>query len=658
LAAAGKIRRRRKLIPIHEVPSGVAPMATTPSQGVAAASRATTTRCTICLAIGSFIGSVSGITAGLLVAIEAVLLLLGVFCRYVLHVPLVQIDEIASILFIWLSMLGAVTAYHRVQHMRMSAFVSGGTPQARERFDTMALMGTLLFLGAVMYPAAEHAISEAVMTLPALGISAIWRTLAVPVGLGLMFIVGALRLVSLAKARDLLVVVVIGAFVAAALYGTDVLLPAGSNTRLIVYFVVLLAAIVFSGIPIAFAFGIATVAYLWITSELPLTVVPSRMDEGMSHIILLSVPLFVFLGVLIELTGMARLMVGFLASLLGHLRGGLHFVLIGGMYLVSGISGSKAADMAALAPVLFPEMRARGAKDGELVALLSATGAQTETIPPSIVLITVGSVTGISIASLFAGGLLPALVLGLCLCVVVWRKSRRENLAVARKATVAEIGKGFLMALPALMLPFVIRTAVIEGVATATEVATIGILYSLIYGLLCSVFLRQQLPWNRLGPALVDTAALSGAILFIIGTASAMAWALTRSGFSTQLAGLISALPGGAYAFIAVSIFAFIVLGSVLEGIPAIVLFGPLLFPIARQFGVHEVHYSMIAVLSMGIGLFAPPFGVGYYTACAIAKVDPAKSMRLMLPYLVALAIGLAIVAVFPFLSIGFLPKD
>src|SRR4029077_12787527 len=134
-----------------------------------------------------------------------------------------------------------------------------------------------------------------------------------------------------------------------------------------------------------------------------LSVLVGRMDEGMSHLILLAVPLFVFLGLLIEMTGMARALVGFLADLVGHVRGGLHFVLVGGMYLVSGISGSKAADMAAVAPVL-PEMRQRGAKPGDLVALLSATGAQTETIPPSLVLITIGSVTGVSIAALFTGG--------------------------------------------------------------------------------------------------------------------------------------------------------------------------------------------------------------------------------------------------------------
>ena len=161
-------------------------------------------------------------------------------------------------------------------------------------------------------------------------------------------------------------------------------------------------------VPIGFAFGLATLAYLATLTRTPLSVVTSRMDEGMSTLILLAVPLFVFLGLLIEMTGMARAMVTFLAALLGHVRGGLAYVLLGAMYLVSGISGSKAADMAAIAPVLFPEMKRRGANEGELVSLLAASGAMSETIPPSLVLITIGSVTGVSIAALFTGGLLPA----------------------------------------------------------------------------------------------------------------------------------------------------------------------------------------------------------------------------------------------------------
>jgi tripartite ATP-independent transporter DctM subunit len=321
------------------------------------------------------------------------------------------------------------------------------------------------------------------------------------------------------------------------------------------------------------------------------------------------------------------------------------------MYLVSGISGSKAADMAAVAPVLFPEMRERGAEPGELVALLSATGAQTETIPPSLVLITIGSVTGVSIASLFTGGLLPGVVLAIMLCAVVWFRYRKEDLSHVRRATRGEIGRAFLTAIPAIVLPFVIRAAVVEGVATATEVSTIGIAYAALAGLL----FYRQFDWAKLSSMLIDTACLSGAILLIIGTATSMAWGLTQSGFSRSLAMAMTGLPGGAVTFMAVSIVAFVILGSVLEGIPAIVLFGPLLFPIARVIGIHEVHYAMVVILAMGIGLFAPPFGVGYYAACAVGRVEPSEGIRPMWGYLLALLVGTILVAAIPWISIGFI---
>ncbi len=283
--------------------------------------------------------------------------------------------------------------------------------------------------------------------------------------------------------------------------------------------------------------------------------------------------------------------------------------------------------------------------------MLAATGAQTETIPPSLVLIITGSVTGVSIAALFTGGLLPSLVLAILLCLVVRFRYRNEDLSHVRRATGAEIGRSFVIALPALALPFLIRAAVVKGIATATEVSTIGIVYSIIVGLL----IYRQFDWSKVFPILVDTAALSGAILLIIAGATAMAWGLTQSGFSRALAVAMTGLPGGAPSFLAVSIAAFVILGSVLEGIPAMVLFAPLLFPIARQVGVHEVHYAMVVIIAMGMGLFSPPFGVGYYAACAIARVHPNEGIRPIWGYLLALLIGLIAIAAIPWISIGFL---
>lgn len=588
--------------------------------------------------------------AALLVLAEIVVLFTGVTARYAFHAPLVWTDELASILFLWLAMLGSVIALQRSEHMRLTAIVGGMSAAGRARTDALASAAVAVFLLMVLPSAWEYAADEWFIETPALGIHNTFRAMAIPVGAALMVVTALTRLLRLSW-KDALFGVVVVAGLATVLHFAGPWLKGFGNWNLLLFFVMLLGAAVLLSVPIGFAFGLATLAYLATLTRTPLTVVVSRMDEGMSSLILLAVPLFVFLGLLIEMTGMARAMVNFLSSLLGHVRGGLSYVLLGAMYLVSGISGSKAADMAAVAPVLFPDMKRRGANEGELVSLLAASGAMSETIPPSLVLITIGSVTGVSIAALFTGGLMPAMVLAVALALIARWRGRNENMAGVKRPPWSFIGKAFIISLPALVLPFVIRTAVIEGIATATEVSTIGIVYAILMGIL----VYRQFPLRRLYPMLIETAALSGAILLIIGTATGMAWALTQSGFSRQLAAAMTQMPGGAAGFMAVSILAFIVLGSVLEGIPAIVLFGPLLFPAAKLVGIHEVHYAMVVILAMGIGLFAPPFGVGYYAACAIGRVSPDAAMRRIWPYLLAVLAGLIVVAAVPWFSIGFL---
>lgn len=591
------------------------------------------------------------ILAATLLAVEIGILFVGVVARYFLSQPLTWSDELASILFVWLAMLGAAVAFQRSQHMRMSALVARASPGVRRVLDAAGLIVPLAFMLLIAWPSIEHAIDEQIVTTPALEISNAWRASAFPAGICLMIVFAFARIVRERQLRSVIGVTLLTVLAGGALLLAKPLLGHLGNWNLLVFFVGMIGLGVALGMPIAFVFALSAFAYTSLATGTPVVVLAGRMDEGMSHLILLAVPLFVFLGLQIEANGMARAMVGFLASLLGHVRGGLSYVLVGAMYLVSGISGSKTADMAAVAPALFPEMQKRGAKPGDLVALLSATGAQTETVPPSIVLLTIGSVTGVSIAALFTGGMVPGIVLGVTLCSVVWWRYRKEDLSHVKRARPREILRALVVAVPALALPFVIRSAVVGGVATATEVSTIGIVYALAIGAL----VYRHFDVKRLGRMLVETASLSGAILFIIGAATAVAWSLTQSGFSKDLAALMTGLPGGAPTFLACSIVAFVILGSVLEGIPALVLFGPLVFPIARSLGIHEVHYAMVVILAMGLGLFLPPVGVGYYAACAVGRVDPGAGLRPILAYMVALLIGLIVVAAIPWLSIGFL---
>ncbi|MFM0158400.1 MULTISPECIES: TRAP transporter large permease [Paraburkholderia] len=593
---------------------------------------------------------VNPLAAGL-VLVEAILLLVGVIFRYVLNRPLSWTDELATMLFLWLAMMGAVLATARGEHMRLTFVLNRVSREQRALLETL---GTVVVSGllVVLIPLAitQSMDDWAVMT-PALEWPDGIRVLAIAAGTALMLMVSLGKLQAEAKWTHIAISLVVVALGLASLWlGKPWLLGAG-NFKLLLYFVGVVGICVALGVPIGFAFGAGTVAYLATATRVPLEIVIGRIDEGTAHLILLSIPLFVMLGLVMEVTGLARALVSFIALLLGHVRGGLSYVLLGAMLIVSGISGSKAADMAAVAPMLFPEIKKRGGDPGEMVAQLAAAGAMSETVPPSFVLIIIGSVTGVSIASLFTGGLLPALVGAIAVGIVCGRKAKTDDTSNVKRATFAEIRKAGLYALPALALPFVIRAAVVEGVATATEVSSIGIVYCLLVGSL----LYRRMDWRKIYPMLVDTAALSGAILIIIGMATAMAWALTQSGFSTDLANTMMKMPGGAVGFMAVSILVFVVLGSLLEGVPAIVLFGPLLFPIARSIGIHEVHYAIVAVLSMGIGLFAPPFGVGFYAACAIGRVSPDDAMGKVWPYLGALSIALILVATIPWISTGFL---
>jgi tripartite ATP-independent transporter DctM subunit len=601
--------------------------------------------------VDNLIGHLAEAIGAAIVVAETVILFAGVVSRYVFNSPIIWTDELANFLFLWLSMIGTVVALRGNGHMRLTTLVNWVRPSLGKWFNSVAALVVIAFVVEILLPAYEYARDQQFTELTTLGISEGWRAVSILIGMSLAAVIAILRLVETTTLRNFLLAVLVVGGVSLLLWYFKPQLTTMKFGSLFVFFILIVGACVAIGVPIAFAFGIATMSYLALTSETPISVVVNRMDDGMSNLLLLSVPMFVFLGLLMESTGIARAMVNFLVALVGHVRGGLSHVLLGAMYLVSGISGSKAADMAAVAPVLFPEMRRRGQHPGELASLLATSSAMSETIPPSLVLITIGSVTNVSISALFTGGLLPALVAAFSLVVVVWWRARWDDVSDLKRAPAKQIVWTLLIAAPGLTLPFVIRGVVMGGIATATEVSTVGVVYTALLG----IFIYRQFDWRRMYPLLVETVALTGAVMLIVGTATAMSWALTQSGFSQWLVTVMAGVPGGKAGFMAITIVAFIILGSVLEGIPAILLFGPLLLPVARSIGVHEVHYSMVVILAMGIGLFAPPFGVGYYGACAIGKIPPDDAIWRIWPYIFALIVALIVVAAFPWLSIGFL---
>lgn len=587
------------------------------------------------------------ISAAFVVA-EVFLLLIGVISRYVFNSPIIWANELAEMLFLWLVSLGAVIALDKSEHMRMTLVLNRMSPRWRRLAERASGLIVAVVSIVLLVPGIGYMAAQAAITTPSLHISGAVEVAGQLIAWLMLLYIALRQLFAGATWRELLLLVGIGLLLLVGFWQAENLLYEIGNWTLIVFFVVIVGLCIVGGVPIAFAFGIATISYINFTSTTPLSIVIGQMDQGMASLELLAVPMFIILGMLLELSGIAHALINMLTAMVGRRRGGLSYVLVFAIYLISGISGSKAADQAAVAPVLLPEMKRRGTPNGEIVAQLASAAAMSETIPPSLVLIIVGAVTGVSTGALFNGGIMPALVAAFGLVLLIFVRTRRDH-PVGDKVAMREIGRRVMVAIPALILPFLIRYAVLAGIATPTEVATVGVAYTVVVG----IFVYRSFDWRRLLPMLVGTASLSGAILLIIGAASAMAWALTQAGFAQTLTAIMVAIPGGKIGFMAASILLFMILGSVLEGLPAMVLFGPLLFPIAQQVGINDVQYALVAILAMGIGLFSPPFGVGFYQTCLISGASSDEALTRIWPYMLTLVVALILVASIPWLTLG-----
>ena len=588
------------------------------------------------------------VTAAALMALIVILLLVAVVTRYILATPVIWIEEVIATAFVWLAMIGAAIAMHRNEHLRLTLFLNMFSERKREIIHSFALVSMAAFLIGIAGPAYEYAVEEWVIITPTLEIPSTFRVAAMLFGIIAMLIILINHAIRTSKIKDLVFSAITVCVISALLWNFSPLfqqLPIGLNIS--IFLALLVSIFLVAGVPIGFCFGLGTLCYLAFATHMPLMVIVSRMDEGMSSIILVSIPVFVLLGCILDATGMGKAIVELLSSLVGHIKAGMSYVLLGSLFIVSGISGSKTSDMATVAPALFPEMKRRGHKKSSMVALLATGAAMADTVPPSIVLIVLGSVAGVSIAGLFQSGFVVAMVLLLILLVLARWNARHEDMTGIKRPPISKIGKFLLIATPALILPFLIRSAVGGGVATATEVSSIAVLYAFIAG----HFLYGGVSKRKVYEMLVETASLSGAILLILGTASGMAWAVAQSGIIQEMTTFLTSMPGGTVAFIIVTIIIFVVLGCLLEGLPAILLLAPIMFPIAKKLGIHDIHYSMIVVVAMNIGYMTPPIGIGLYIACRIGDASPDEVIKEIWPYLSALMFGVFIIAAVPWLS-------
>jgi len=401
-------------------------------------------------------------------------------------------------------------------------------------------------------------------------------------------------------------------------------------------------------VPVAFAVGMAGFLGLWWSGAYPLAIIIQQIFLTADSFVLLAIPLFILAGALMETGGIAIRLVRFAQALVGGIRGGLAMAVVIAEYIFSGISGSTIADVSAIGATMIPSMTQAGYEPEESVSVVAAASAMGILVPPCILMIIIGAIANVSVAALFAGGFVPALVLAIVIMAYIYVGARRRGMASSRRPSLREFGRAFVDALIPMGLPIIIFGGILGGVFTPTEAAAVAVLYAAIVGL----FVYKEISWSALPEILLQSAVITASVCFLLGTAAVVAWILTVGQVPAFLAKIMTELSAGPTAFLILTAILFILLGAVIEGPAAVVILLPTFLPLVKQFGIDLVHYSIVITAAVGIGLFLPPIGVGLFISCGIAKISVDRVIRPMLPYVIFLCLGLLIVILVPWFTL------
>jgi tripartite ATP-independent transporter DctM subunit len=415
---------------------------------------------------------------------------------------------------------------------------------------------------------------------------------------------------------------------------------------------IVFVAFVALSMPIVFALGIAGVVGLAL-GGFPLQMLPSSLVAGSQNWVLLAIPSFVFAGTLMERCGMSHALVDLARALVGWLRGGLGMSVIVVSYFFSDICGSKMAEVSALGSTLIPSLKRAGYRPEDGASLISSGTAMGMLVPPAIFMIVIGDVTNTSVVALFLAGFIPAATIGLCLCILVFiqahilgwprdtRPSWRFLLKAAREAAVP------------MVVPVVILGGFYFGVFTATEAGAIVAAYAF----LAAIFYYRNVTLREMFFIAYESALLTAAVVFLLAVATIFQYLMGVTEVPALLAKVLAPLGAAHWLFLLGTALMTMLFGMVLEGLPAAVVLIPVVFPIAKELGIHPIHFDIVQTAAVGIGLFLPPMGVGLLMALRFAQVSVGRHAKSYWPYLIALLIGLMLIICIPELSL-FLPRS
>jgi len=407
----------------------------------------------------------------------------------------------------------------------------------------------------------------------------------------------------------------------------------------------LFAAFATAGVPIAFALGAAALAGLWLIEGAPLRIVASRIFAGIDNFSLLAIPFFILAGDLMETGGISQRLVTLARVLVGHVRGGLGNVVLIAMLFFSGISGSTNADAAAIGSVMIPAMKRHGFGAGHAGALVAAAAGMGILVPPCLTMVVYGSITNTSIATLFAAGFLPALIMTAALMFHLRIDAQRLGLKPEPRISWRDRARALRQALWALLLPVIIFGGILGGIFTPTEAAVVAVIYAIIVGML----VYGEVTPSYLVRSLLRTGVTSGIVMLLIGAANIFAWLMTVSGVPAAIASGIQSI-GGGMVFLLMSILVFLPLFALLDGLPGMLMIMPVFVPIAQHLGVDLVHYGILMTAVMGIALFLPPVGVGLYIVLGLSGATLGEISRHLLPYLATMTAVAVLIAFVPWI--------
>jgi C4-dicarboxylate transporter DctM subunit len=578
-----------------------------------------------------------------LVAAQAAVVGLQVVGRHLFRNPLPWTEEIARLLLVWLMCVGGIRALRNSEHPRVTALVRLLSPPRRAAVERGLQMVLLGFFLCLMVPAWRLTVSSAGERLPASGISGALVSTMLPLAL-LAMSFALVRQLQEGYSGDAPVAWSVGG---AALALASVLVPllTGAAPLLVLVLGFLVTAAL--GLPLAFTLALTSATYLVGIGGVSLTILPIKLLGGVDSFVLLAIPLFVLAGALMESGAISERIVDLAMAIVGQVRGGLAMVVVVAEVLFSGISGSTAADVSAISSLLVPSMKKAGYSGPEAVSVVSAASAMGILVPPCLTMVVLGSLVNLSIVTLFLAGFLPAFLLAAMLLVLIAARARRQGWPVAERTSRAALGRAAGRAVVPLGLPILLFGGIFSGITTVTEAALIAVVYALVVGIATAGFRRV-----RLLHLLERSGTVTATTLWVLAAASAFAWILVREWVPQTIGEWIAGLGASRALFLALTVVVFVVVGALLEGLPALLIFGPILFPISRSIGLDPVHYGIVIVAAMGIAFFLPPVGVGLSIASSIARVDVADVSRAYFPYLVVLLVGLALIAIVPGLTL------